>query len=155
VHAAQAAANAPTVGTYSGTPECIVLLVLADPHTLQMLSICLFLGAGDTIEGSSRSSGSGNDIESNTFSRHLLQNQWLWPRESAAISSSLAVVSALAAGPNGAADGIKTAARSLEIARLASNKAAKPFEYDRPAAPAQVPARQAAGAALGRRLMQQ
>jgi hypothetical protein len=93
-------------------------------------------------------------MERNTFSRHLLQNQWLWPRESAAISSSLAVVSSLAAGPNGAADGIKTAARSLELARLASNKAAKPFEYDRPAAPAQRPARQAASA-LGRRLMQQ
>lgn len=95
-----------------------------------------------------------SDMERNTFSRHLMQNQWLWPRESAAISSSLAVVSSLAAGPNGAADGIKTAARALEVARLASNKAAKPFEYDRPAAPSQVPARLAASAALGRRLMQ-
>lgn len=82
--------------------------------------------------------------------RQLLQNQYLWPRESAAITASLTLVSALIANGNGPAEGIKTGARGLEIARLASNKAADPWEYDRPAAPAQRPARQQN--ALGRRL---
>lgn len=92
--------------------------------------------SGDSTEGSK--------------SRQLLQNQYLWPRETAAISASMAIVSTLIADGNGPAQGIKTGARGLEIARLASNKAADPWEYDRPAAPAQRPARQQN--ALGRRL---
>lgn len=99
-------------------------------------------------EDSSSSSSTGT--RSSNARRHLLQNQWLWPRNSAAITASLTIVNALAASGSAPADGIKTAARGLEIARLASNKEADPWEYDRPAAPAQKPARQQAS--LGRRL---
>lgn len=74
-------------------------------------------------------------------SRQLLQNQWIWPRESAAITATLSLVSNLVANGNGAADGLKTGARGLEIARLASNKAVDPWEFDRPTGPVQRPAR--------------
>lgn len=76
----------------------------------------------------------------------------MWPRESAAITGTRDVINRLIANGNSAADGIKSSARGLEIARLASNKAVQPWEFDRVPPPAQAgdkPARQAA--ALGHR----
>jgi hypothetical protein len=102
------------------------------------------IGDGSASVTASRSSSSGG-----IRLRHLLQNQqYMWPRDSAAITSTLALVTNLVASGNGAAAGIKAGARGLEIARLASNKEANPSEFDRPAAPVQRPARQAN--ALGR-----
>lgn len=64
-------------------------------------------------------------------SRQLLQNQWVWPRESAAIGATRDAIQNLIKAGNKPGDGLKTAARGLEIGRLASNKAVQPWEFDK------------------------
>jgi hypothetical protein len=86
--------------------------------------------------------------------RQLLQNQApQWPRETASISSTMAIITDLANGKNSAEDGLKVIARSSELARLASNKQSSPSDYDRPKPPA--PAKPSRNPFGRRRLQQQ
>lgn len=100
------------------------------------------------------SSDSSSDSQGST-GRHLLQNNnVIWPRETMAIAATSDVINRMITSGNMPADGIKSGARGIEIARLASNKAVQPWMFDKvlpPPQPGDQPARLAA--ALGRRLL--